>query len=254
MSTVIRYTPGGGQCNLGVQYKNPGPQGPSGVTGPTGPQGIPGTFAAIGSTGVTGPTGPQAATGPTGASGSTGPSGVTGATGPQAVTGPTGPTGPSGPTGPTGPTATVYTTTYASVYSTGITSISTSPAVVIPFNVTSVSNGITVVTGSAGYIEFTTAGVYKVLVSLQVVGGSNGSAVFWPKIGTNNVSNSGTSLTFKSGDDHVFTVEFLLSVNANDRLTIWGVCTSGDCTITSRVGVGSYPAIPGVILNTVRIA
>ena len=52
MSTLIRYTPGGNVCNLGVQYKNPGPPGtagPAGVdgaTGATGPQGIPGTAAA----------------------------------------------------------------------------------------------------------------------------------------------------------------------------------------------------------------
>lgn len=39
MSTLIRYTPGGNQCNLGVQYKNIGPQGPTGATGPVGPNG-----------------------------------------------------------------------------------------------------------------------------------------------------------------------------------------------------------------------
>ena len=70
MSTIIRYTPGGNQCNLGVQYKNPGPQGPIGSTGPTGPQGIPGTASAKGDTGPTGPTGP------TGLQGNTGPTGV----------------------------------------------------------------------------------------------------------------------------------------------------------------------------------
>lgn len=37
---LIRYTPGGGYCNLGVQYKNPGPAGPPGPTGPQGPSGI----------------------------------------------------------------------------------------------------------------------------------------------------------------------------------------------------------------------
>lgn len=36
--SLIRYTPGGNVCNLGVQYKNPGPQGPQGIQGP---QGVP---------------------------------------------------------------------------------------------------------------------------------------------------------------------------------------------------------------------
>lgn len=253
MSTVIRYTPGGGQCNLGVQYKNPGPQGPSGASGATGPQGIPGTAAAQGNTGPTGSTGPQAATGPTGTSGPTGPSGVTGATGPQAVTGPTGPSGATGPSGPTGPTATVYTTTYASVYSTGNTSVSTS-ATLIPFDATAISNNITIVTGGSGYIEFTSGGVYKILFSLQIVGVTQGAIVVWPKIGITNIPNSASSMTFKNNEDHLFTVELMTSVNANDRLTIWGVSTSGSCIITSRSSAGAYPAIPGIILDVVRIA
>jgi len=63
---LVKYTPGGGTCNMGVNYKNIGPPGPVGPPGPTGA--------------------PSAVPGPTGA---TGP--------------PNGPPGPIGPTGPTGP-------------------------------------------------------------------------------------------------------------------------------------------------------
>ncbi len=123
--SLVKYTPGGGICNLGVPAKLPGPQGPKGDTGATGPQGPPGpanTQGATGSTGpsgltgltgntgVTGPTGPTGLTGNTGATGSTGPigltgnTGVTGPTGPTGLTGNTGATGSTGVTGPTGPT------------------------------------------------------------------------------------------------------------------------------------------------------
>ncbi len=90
---------------MGVQYKNPGPQGPPGPSGATGPQGIPGTTSARGDTGPTGPTGARASTGPTGVAGTTGPTGVmgpTGSTGPAGPQSSTGPTGPKGETGPTG--------------------------------------------------------------------------------------------------------------------------------------------------------
>jgi hypothetical protein len=71
--SLIRYSPGGNVCNLGVQYKNPGPAGLDGSTGATGPAG---GFAAMGYTGPTGPTG----TGETGATGPTGVLNLAGAT------------------------------------------------------------------------------------------------------------------------------------------------------------------------------
>ena len=118
----MKYTPGGGTCNIGVNYKNIGPPGPSGPpgatgspsiipgpTGPTGPSGGPigptGTTGRTGATGTTGAgvTGPTGSRGVTGSTGATGVAGTTGATG-AGVTGPTGPIGPSG--GPIGPTGT----------------------------------------------------------------------------------------------------------------------------------------------------
>jgi hypothetical protein len=255
MSTVIRYTPGGNQCNLGVQYKNPGPAGPAGPVGATGPQGIPGQAAAAGNTGATGATGATGnlgVTGPTGPLGPTGPSGVTGPTGPQAATGPT---GASGPSGPSGPAATVYTTTYASAYSTGNTTISaSSPSVQIITNTTSVSNGITVVNGAGGYFEVPATGIYKLLISIQIVGVTSGSAVIWPIVNGANVSNSGTSLSFKNNDDHLFTCEYILSLNASDKVTFVGISTTGTYTVTTIAATGIRPAIPGIIANMYRLA
>lgn len=47
---LLRYKPGVGTCNIGVNYKNAGPPGPPGPTGPSGGGG--------GTTGPTGPMGP----------------------------------------------------------------------------------------------------------------------------------------------------------------------------------------------------
>jgi len=55
---LLKYTPGGGTCNIGVNYKNIGPPGPAGPAGPAGPTGPPGSGTGSGVTGPTGPTGP----------------------------------------------------------------------------------------------------------------------------------------------------------------------------------------------------
>ncbi len=252
MSTVIRYTPGGNQCNLGVQYKNPGPAGPAGPVGATGPQGTPGSAVDRGDTGPTGVTGPSGVTGPTGPLGPTGPSGVTGPTGPQAATGPT---GASGPSGPSGPAATVYTTTYASAYSTGDTSLTAaSPSVQIITNTTVASSGISVVNGAGGYFEVPATGIYKYLISIQIVGVTSGSAVIWPIVNGANVTYSGSSLTFKNNEDHLFTCEYILSLTTSDKVTTVGVATSGSCTIKTVPATGVRPAIPGIIANMYRLA
>lgn len=110
---LTRYSPGGGTCDLGPAYKNPGPQGPQ---GPIGPQGLPGgVLQIIGGTGITisppGGTGTVTVSwvnpGYSTSSGSTGSQGPTGPTGPAStVQGPTGPQGPQGIQGPTGPSGT----------------------------------------------------------------------------------------------------------------------------------------------------
>ena len=41
---LTKYSPGGKYCDLGVQYKNPGPPGPQGIQGSQGPQGPTGAF------------------------------------------------------------------------------------------------------------------------------------------------------------------------------------------------------------------
>jgi hypothetical protein len=109
---LTRYSPGGGTCDLGPAYKNPGPQGPQ---GPIGPPGLPGgVLQIIGGTGITisppGGTGivtvswldPGYSTIPglTGSQGPTGPASTV--AGPQGIQGPTGPQGIQGPTGPAG--------------------------------------------------------------------------------------------------------------------------------------------------------
>jgi hypothetical protein len=98
---LTRYSPGGGTCDLGPAYKNPGPPGPPGPRGPTGP-----ITAVVGGAGITVSTdingiATVTALGGVG-SGAPGAPGAPGSTGAQGIPGPTGPKGDTGPAGPAG--------------------------------------------------------------------------------------------------------------------------------------------------------
>jgi hypothetical protein len=297
MSTLIRYTPGGNQCNLGVQYKNPGPQGPQGVTGPTGPQGIPGTASAKGDTGptgpsgttgptgpqgttgptgvsgptglsgTTGPTGPQGTTGPTGVSGPTGPSGTTGptgSTGPQGTTGPTGPQGVTGPTGPSGPngntgaTGPTVTQVLASAFSTSDQVLVAGTAANIAIDTLAVSNGISVTTGGSGFFRVPSNGVYKYIYSLQNTGVGNGTIIVWIKVNGITLPNTATLALFRNNEENVIVTEFLLSLNANDTVQLWGLAQSANVIVNFIAAGGTppndYPAAPGIVINMYRLS
>lgn len=117
--------------------------------------------------------------------------------------------------------------------------------------------GITVVTGTNGYFQVPTAGVYKIIPSVQYLTAGNGTLTVWIKVNGTNVSNSATFLNTTNNNQGVFTTEFLLELNANDQVQIWGLATGFNCIVTYLAAGGSganaYPAAPGVITNMYRI-
>jgi hypothetical protein len=211
--SLIRYTPGGNQCNLGVQYKNPGPQGPSGSTGATGPQGIPGTASAKGDTG---PIGPSGVTGPTGPTGNTGPTGVSGPTGPSGTTGPTGPTGLQGNTGATGPSGQILpegnTLTVDAV--NGNDTTAAGDPYKLPFlTITAALNA-----ASSGQLVFVRPGTYNERIFMPAnvsLVGAGAQAVIIQQIG---VATSTTLLTM-AANCRVENATFNLSSNSAVNLT-----------------------------------
>jgi len=219
-----------------------GPQGDTGDTGPTGPQG---------DTGDTGPTGPQGDTGPTGP---TGPTGYTGNTG---NTGPTGPTGATGYTGNTGPTGATTTSICASAYSTGSQSLVANVSESLQHDVVDFQYGISVVTGATGYFQVPSAGVYKIIPSLQLNGVGNGNIHCWIKVNDVNVPNTTTYMTFKNADKHVLTTEILLELNANDKVQVWTQANVSGSVIQYIAAGGTspddYPAAPGIITNMYKL-
>jgi hypothetical protein len=169
-----------------------------------------------------------------------------------------GPMGPTGATGATGPTATVYTTNYASAYSTSDQPFTANIAQNVRHDVVSMSNGITVTTGANGFFKVPSTGIYKIIPSVQMLGSNNGSITIWIKVNGTTLSDSATLTHYKTGDESVITCEYLLSLSANDEVQIWAVATTTTFNINYIPGGGvapnDYPAAPGVITNMYQIA
>ena len=192
-----------------------------GIQGPTGPQGVPGTASATGATGPTGPT--------------------------STVPGPTGPT--STVPGPTETCATAFSTVDQPLVAGTAANVVHST---VPF-----SYGITVVTGANGYFQVPASGVYKIIPSLQILGGGNGRVIIWIKVNGENVPDSATLTLFKNGEESVVTCEYLLELTANNQLQIWAITAAANGSVeyhnAGGSGVNAYPAAPGVITNMYRI-
>jgi hypothetical protein len=163
----------------------------------------------------------------------------------------------SGPTGPAYQLAPGLTTQCASAVSTIDQTISNGVAAIVQHDTVDFSYGITVTTGSSGKFKVATAGVYKVLPSVQYKGNANGSITIWLKVNGSNAANTGTLTTVKNGEEGVITCEYLLNLAAGDEVQVWSLAQGHDSVINYIAGGGSgsnaYPASPGVITNMYRI-
>lgn len=154
-------------------------------------------------------------------------------------------------------TSSSLTSTCATAFSTADQTLTAGTAALVLHDTVGFSYGITTTTGAGGSFTVPTAGVYKVIPSLQCLGAGNGNVTIWIKVNGTNVDNTSTNTAFKQNDEVVITCEYLLSLNAGDSVQIWALATSANCTIDFIVAGGSganaYPAAPGVITNMYRI-
>jgi hypothetical protein len=117
--------------------------------------------------------------------------------------------------------------------------------------------GITASTGPSGYFEVPSAGVYKIIPSLQINPTGNGHLHVWLKVNGTNADNTATYLAFKNGEYQVFTTEILLELQANDQVQVWAQ-SSVTGGVIQYIGAGGtspddYPAAPGIITNIYKL-
>jgi hypothetical protein len=149
------------------------------------------------------------------------------------------------------------TATCASAHSTASQGLTANISENIQHDVVDFAYGITAVTGPSGYFEVQSAGVYKIIPSLQLTGVGNGNIHMWIKVNNVDVPNTTTYMTFKNGDKHVLTTEILLELLANDQVQVWTQASvTGNIIeyiIPGGTGINAYPAAPGVITNMYKL-
>jgi hypothetical protein len=127
----------------------------------------------------------------------------------------------------------------------------------IQHDVVDFAYGISVTTGPNGYFQIPSAGVYKIIPSLQLNATGNGNIHVWIKVNGTNVANTTTYLTFKNGEKQVFTTEILLQLNADDQVQIWTQASVSGAAIEYIAAGGTapnnYPAAPGIITNIYKL-
>jgi hypothetical protein len=163
--------------------------------------------------------------------------------------------------GPTGGvsllTSKAPTTICASAYSTSSQTIAVNVSENLEHSVVDFAYGITVATGPTGYFQVPSAGVYKIIPSLQLNATSGGDIHVWMKVNGTNVPNTTTYLTFKNNEKQVFTTEILLQLNANDQVQVWVQASIHGPVIqyiaAGGTGPNTYPAAPGIITNMYKL-
>jgi len=149
------------------------------------------------------------------------------------------------------------TGTCATGFSTSDQSLTAGTAALVQHDTVGFSYGITTTTGASSSFTVPTAGVYKIIPSLQCLGAGNGDLTIWIKVNGSTIANSATRTAFKQNDEVVITCEYLLELNAGDYVQVWALATTANCTIDYIAGGGSganaYPGAPGVITNMYRI-
>jgi hypothetical protein len=119
-----------------------------------------------------------------------------------------------------------------------------------------VPQGISVVLPASEELEVAAGGVYKVVASVQLdrTAGGNSEIDMFPAVNGTAVPNSATKVNINQNEESVMTVEWFLSLNANDRVSI--VLYSVDAG-NQALGVPAappVPAIPSIITTILRIA
>jgi hypothetical protein len=182
----------------------------------------------------------------------TGPTGPTGA---QGIQGPTGPTGAQGPTGSGGTIA-----NWGSFWSTqDQTAAAINTEYAITFN-NSDSNNTNVTLSNNSRINFTYAGVYSLIWSIQFANADNQiqDANVWFKKNGTNIDDSDTSFSIVERHGSidgkaVGTVNLVLQLAAGDYIELFWQTTDTDVRLEYAAAASPAPAIPSVIFTATQV-
>lgn len=165
-------------------------------------------------------------------------------------------TAPMGPQGPAGPGVAPL---YGCFLSNDIQHATTTNPVAITYSESTI--GTISVSGGTypnSQIIIPTTGVYRVLFSAQCDSETgNHYLEIFPVINSTSVADSNTRIKLNGTTESCLTVEYFLSMNANDSLQFYMVSDSTSArllAITRGTGTPTIPDIPSIIVTIMRIA
>jgi hypothetical protein len=151
-----------------------------------------------------------------------------------------------------------FTPSYITAFGTTDETLTAGTAANIIHDTVPFSAGITLTPGASGGFIVQNTGVYTIVPSVQVLSGGNGNITIWLKVNGVNIANSATLTLAKNGEEGIITCEYMLQLNANDFVQVWGIAQSANMTINyipaGGSGANAYPAAPAIITNMHRIA
>lgn len=172
-----------------------------------------------------------------------------------------GPEGPQGATGPQGPAGTIADNYYGSFLSIVDQSSTAGVSKAMQYEVTDLSNGVSIVNNLSGKptrITFANTGVYNVQFSAQLHntdgGGSSVHADIWLAIDGSPVANTATRVSVTPNTPYVVAAwNFFINATAGQYAElIWQPSITG-LIIEQEPTAGGVPAIPSVILTVNRV-
>ena len=149
---------------------------------------------------------------------------------------------------------------FGSFYDTTTQSVAINSIAALRYGHTSVANNVSIDSDGSHptLITMAHAGVYNIQFSAQlekVSGGGDAHIVFWLRVDGDDVPNSATSITIKSGSKYLVAAwNFFQAVNAGGKVQI--MWTQDDNVVIPWVGENNiipYPATPSVILTVTRV-
>jgi hypothetical protein len=153
--------------------------------------------------------------------------------------------------------AVVFPVVYGSFSSTQTQVVpADSTGLALTYNTTDIAVGCSLVTPTpTSAINIATAGIYRMLISLQCsrTGGGNGLLYAFPTINSVGVPNSTSTLYLSNNANSLLTAEFILSINDNQTVGVQCYSATAGQEVIAIAATANYPATPSIILTINRI-
>ena len=139
-----------------------------------------------------------------------------------------------------------------SFYSTSTQSSAAGVSSSITYNVTDISLGVNLVSGSQ--LTITQQGVYNIQFSAQILADTGADDVwFWLKKNGTNIPDTAGRVTLANNDELMAAWNYLVSANAGDYFELVWQNANGDADLIYNAATGNIPAVASIITTVTQV-